>query len=70
MGIYKLVILVILAAYLFVIAVGLFRKLILKGWLGLFGPGNPEVRRQVERRMLEGTRKRKKTGAREDASTR
>ena len=53
MTLYKLIIIVILAGYLFVLLVQLFRKFILKGWLKLLGPRNAGVRREVERRMLE-----------------
>ena len=69
MGIYKLVILVILAAYLFIILVGLFRKFFLKGLLNLFGPGDPEIRHEMERRMMERSRKIKKKVGKEDAGT-
>jgi hypothetical protein len=52
MGLYKLIIVVILSGYLFVLLVGLFRKFILRGWLKLFGSKDAVVRREVERRLL------------------
>ena len=53
MGLHKLIIIIILSAYLFVLLVSLFKKFILKGWLKLLGPKNLKVRRELERRLLE-----------------
>jgi hypothetical protein len=53
MGLYKLIIIVILSGYLFVLLVGLFRKFILRGWLKLFGSRDAAIRSEVERRLLD-----------------
>ena len=53
MGLHKLIIIVILSAYLFVLLVSLFKKFVLKGWLKLLGPKDAGVRREIERRLLE-----------------
>jgi len=53
MGLYKLIIIVILSGYLFVLLVGLFRKFILRGWLKLFGSRDAGIRSEVERRLLD-----------------
>ena len=53
MGLHKLIIIVILSAYLFVLLVGLFKKFVLKGWLKLLGPKDVKVRQELERRLLK-----------------
>jgi hypothetical protein len=53
MALPKLIIIVILSGYLFVLLVGLFRKFILRGWLKLFGSRDEAIRSEVERRLLD-----------------
>ena len=53
MALPKLIIIVILSGYLFVLLVGLFRKFILRGWLKLFGSRDAAIRSEVERRLLD-----------------